>query len=43
MKKQLFLTLIFPIAGLLANAQTGKVGIGTSLPQAKLDVNGELA
>ncbi len=40
MKKTYFLTLILALAGYMATAQTGNVGVGTSTPTEKLEVNG---
>ncbi len=40
MKKIYFLTLILPLVGYMATAQSGNVGVGTSSPTEKLEVNG---
>lgn len=42
MKRKTFITTLFLVASnIIINAQTGKVGIGTTSPQSTLDVNGD--
>jgi hypothetical protein len=42
MNKQIYLTFSFLVLVSLANAQTGNIGIGTTTPTTRLDVNGAL-